>query len=183
MAKPKKNPTRRNLKLKAKAATAGAKAQRPGPGRNAGGTLVYGRDPLVIHDHYEIDYIHSYAEDSQFFVGLSKGRLQGSECAACHYRFATPRAYCLQCGTRTRWIDLPLQGRIHTWTTCYYGGEAFLNQTPFSLVLVEFEGIDTLFMSRLVGPKQAKYRIGQKVRAKFLRKAKLKATDVYFVPA
>ena len=37
------------------------------------GTIVYGVDPLVIHDHYEIDYRHSYAEDSPFFIGLTKG--------------------------------------------------------------------------------------------------------------
>jgi len=153
------------------------------PKRTPGGTLVYGADPLVIQDHYEIDYIHSYAEDSPFFIGLTEGKLRGSECTGCGYRFATPRAYCLQCGAATKWIDLPLEGRIHTWTTCYYGSEAFLKETPFSLVLVEFDGVDTLFMARLVGPKQGEIRIGQPVRAKFLKKPKFKATDVCFVPA
>jgi len=153
------------------------------PKRTPGGTLVYANEPLVIQDHYEIDYIHSYAEDSPFFIGLTEGKLRGSECTACHTRFATPRAYCLQCGAATKWIDLPLEGRIHTWTTCYYGSEAFLKETPFNLVLVEFDGVDTLFMARLIGPKQEEIRIGQRVRAKFLRKPKYKATDVYFVPA
>src|SRR3990172_62462 len=128
------------------------------------GTVVFNTDPLIVKDHYEIDYIHSYAEDSLFFIGLTEGKLRGSECTRCRYRFATPRAYCLQCGVATKWIDLPLEGRIHTWTTCYYGSEAFLKETPFNLVLVEFDGVDTLFMARLVGPKQEQIRIGQRVR-------------------
>ena len=147
------------------------------------GTVVFNTDPLIVKDHYEIDYIHSYAEDSPFFIGLSQGKLLGSECRGCHHRFATPRAYCLQCGSPTKWIELPLEGRIHTWTTCYYGSEAFLKETPFNLILVEFDGVDSLFLARLVGPAQEQIRVGMKVRAQFLRNSKFKPTDVYFVPA
>ncbi|MBI4481174.1 MAG: Zn-ribbon domain-containing OB-fold protein [Acidobacteria bacterium] len=147
------------------------------------GTVVFNTDPLIVKNHYEIDYIHSYAEDSPFFVGLSQGKLMGSECKKCHHRFATPRAYCMQCGAPTKWIELPLEGRIHTWTTCYFGSEAFLKETPFNLILVEFDGVDTLFLARLVGPTQDEIKIGAKVRAQFLRNSKFKPTDVYFVPA
>jgi uncharacterized OB-fold protein len=146
------------------------------------GTVVFSTDPLIIKDHYEIDYIHSYAEDSPFFIGLSQGKLMGSECRRCHYRFATPRGYCMQCGSATKWIELPLEGRVHTWTTCYYGSEAFLKQTPFHLILVEFRNVDTLFLARLVGPMQTQIQIGMKVRAQFLRRPKFQVTDVYFVP-
>ena len=147
------------------------------------GTVVFNTDPLIIKSHYEIDYIHSYAEDSPFFVGLSQGKLLGSECRRCHYRFATPRAYCMQCGGATKWIELPLAGRIHTWTTCYYGGEEFLKETPFNLILVEFDGVDSLFLARLVGVTQERIQIGMRFRAQFLRNSKFKPTDVYFVPA
>jgi len=147
------------------------------------GTVVFNTDPLIVKDHYEIDYIHSYAEDSPFFIGLSQGNLLGSECRKCHHRFATPRAYCMECGSATKWIELPLEGRIHTWTTCYYGGEAFLKETPFNLILVEFDGVDTLMMARLVGLFQDQISVGMKVRAQFIRNSKFKPTDVYFVPA
>jgi len=147
------------------------------------GTVVFHTDPLIVKDHYEIDYIHSYAEDSPFFIGLSQGKLLGSECRKCRTRFATPRAYCMQCGAPTAWVPLPLEGRVHTWTTCYFGSEAFLKETPFHLILVEFDGVDTLFLARLVGPSQEQIRIGMKVRAQFLRNSKFKPTDVYFIPA
>ena len=65
-------------------------------------------DPLIINDHYEIDYRHSYAEDSPFFVGLTKGKLLGSRCTACGYTYATPRSHCMECGAPTSWHELPL---------------------------------------------------------------------------
>lgn len=147
------------------------------------GTPVLGVDPLIIEDHYEIDYEHSYAQDSPWFAGLTKGKLLGSRCEACSYTFATPRGHCMQCGARTAWVELPLEGKVHTWTTCYYGGEAFLKETPFNLALVEFEGVDTLLLARLVGCERDEIRIGMPIRAKFRRRPQLKPTDVYFTPA
>ncbi len=147
------------------------------------GTVVFRTDPLVVKDHYEIDYIHSYAEDSPFFRGLAEGKLLGSECSGCGHRFATPRAFCMECGAPTRWIELPREGRVHTWTTCHYGSEAFLKETPFNLALIEFDGINTLLLTRLIGVTEKDIRVGMKVKAKFRRLAQFKPTDVYFVPA
>ena len=89
----------------------------------------------------------------------------------------------MACGAPTDWFELPLTGRVHTYTTCYFGGEAFLKETPFTLVLVEFDGVDTLFLSRLVGAAPEEVTIGMAVRARFLRNVKFRPTDVYFVPA
>ncbi|TLY36811.1 MAG: Zn-ribbon domain-containing OB-fold protein [Nitrospirae bacterium] len=140
-------------------------------------------EPLIITDHYEIDYRHSYAQDSPFFVGLTEGKLMGSRCTACGYTFATPRAHCMQCGAPTAWLELPLNGRVHTFTTCHYGGEAFLKETPFTLVLVEFDGANTLFLSRLKGISGDAVRVGLPVRAHFTKTPSMKVTDVWFEPA
>lgn len=147
------------------------------------GTVVLSVDPLIIHDHYEIDYRHSYAEDSPFFIGLSTGKLLGSRCTACRYTFATPRSHCMECGAPTAWHELPLTGRVHTFTTCHYGGEAFLKETPFTLVLVEFDGADTLFLSRLKGVEPGGLRIGLPVVARFAKTPSFKVTDIWFEPA
>jgi uncharacterized OB-fold protein len=150
---------------------------------NQEGTVLFGVDPIIIKHHYEIDYIHSYAQDSPFFAGLAAGKLMGSRCSACAYTYATPRGHCMECGGTTDWVELPIHGRIHTWTTCYYGGEEFLKETPYSLILVEFEGVDTLFLSRLVGVAPGEAEIGMPVRARFRKNVKFSPTDVYFVPA
>lgn len=146
------------------------------------GTVLFNIDPIIIKDHYEMDYIHSYAQDSPFFAGLSRGVLLGSECRPCGCRYATPRRHCMYCGKETAWFELPMVGRIHTWTTCYFGGEAFLKETPYNLILVEFEGVDTLFLSRLIGVERDEMRIGMEVEARFLRNSRFRVTDVYFVP-
>ena len=147
------------------------------------GSVLFGVNPIIVKDHYEIDYIHSYAQDSPFFAGLAQKKLLGSRCKACGYRYATPRGHCMECGAETEWFALPLEGRVHTYTTCYFGGEAFLKETPFTLILVQFDGVDTLFLSRLVGAEPDEVSINMPVRAKFLRNCKFKPTDVYFVPA
>ncbi|MDA8442706.1 MAG: Zn-ribbon domain-containing OB-fold protein [Peptococcaceae bacterium] len=145
------------------------------------GCVLYNLDPIIMKYHYEVDYIHSYAQDSPFFAGLSKGQLMGSKCTKCGSTFATPRSHCMNCGEPTEWMDLPLEAKVHTYTTCYFGGEEFLAETPFTLILVEWPGVDTFFLSRLIGVAPEDVYIGMPVKAKFRRLSQFKPTDVYFV--
>jgi uncharacterized OB-fold protein len=66
---------------------------------------------------------------------------------------------------------------------CYFAAEEFLKDVPFTLILVEFKGVDTLFLSRLIGVEREDTRIGLKVKPKFRRKATWSVRDVYFVKA
>jgi len=137
--------------------------------------------PIVLPKHYEIDYIHSYGQDSPFFPGLARKKLLGTKCRKCGYKYATPRMSCMQCGSDCEWMEVPHEGRIHSWTKCYYGSEAFLDETPYFLVLVEFDGMDTLFLSRLKGVKdEKKVQIGMPVKAVFAKKPEYQITDVWF---
>ena len=151
------------------------------------GAAVYedpaGGEDLVILSPYRINYVHSYAQDSNFFLGLSQGKLMGSICKKCKTKYGTPRSHCMECGSETDWMELPQVGKVHSWTTCYFGSEEFLNETPFNLVVIEFEGVDTLFLSRLVGIKQEDIFIGMSVRANFRQDPRYLVSDVYFTPA
>ncbi|HEY3354553.1 MAG TPA: Zn-ribbon domain-containing OB-fold protein [Polyangia bacterium] len=145
-----------------------------------------GMAPIVIKYPYHIDYIHSYGQDSPFFAGLANKKLLGTRCPDCGYTYATPKAHCMQDGAECDWVELPLQGKVHTFTVCHFGSEEFLKETPFVLALIEFAGVDTLFLTRLVGldPAEATLDwVGMDVKAKFRRLSKFKPTDVYFVPA
>ncbi|MEE8219965.1 MAG: zinc ribbon domain-containing protein, partial [bacterium] len=62
------------------------------------GTVLFNTDPIILKNHYEIDYIHSYAQDSPFFAGLAKGQLLGSRCVGCGTVYATPRSHCMEDG-------------------------------------------------------------------------------------
>ena len=147
------------------------------------GTEVFSVDPLIVRDHFEIDYLHSYKQDTPFFHGLAQRKLLGSRCPKCAATYATPRAHCMRCGGGTEWFELPKEGRVHSWTVCYFAAQEFLKEVPFTLVLVEFDGVETLFLSRLIGVERADMRIGMKVKAKFRRKATWSVRDVYFVKA
>ncbi|MDP2600099.1 MAG: Zn-ribbon domain-containing OB-fold protein [Deltaproteobacteria bacterium] len=142
--------------------------------------------PIIIKQPYSIDYIHSYGQDSPWFAGLANKKLLGTKCTGCGYVFATPKLSCMECGSECDWIELPQEGKVHSFTVCHFGAEAFLDQCPFILGLIEFEGANTLLLTRLIGldPEEANLKwVGMKVKAKFLRKSQFKPTDVYFVPA
>jgi uncharacterized OB-fold protein len=144
-----------------------------------------GQEALVIRFPYAIGYIHSYAEDSPFFLGLAEGRLMGSQCTnpSCGFVFATPRGHCMYSGDPTRWIELPTRGRLHSWTTCHFGSEAFLAETPYNLGLVEFEGAGSLLLARVKDAAEADLYVGMPVEARFDPRPKYLITDVWFVPA
>ncbi|MBS1250591.1 MAG: hypothetical protein MAG431_02185 [Chloroflexi bacterium] len=143
--------------------------------------------PIQIEQPYSITYQHSYAQDSPWFAGLTNKKLLANQDPETGYTYATPRGHDMYTGQETNWIDITdRHAEIHAFTVCHFGSEEFLAETPFVLVLVEFEGVDTLLLSRLLGidPLDASIDwVGMEVKPKFLRNSKLKPTDVYFVPA
>ena len=144
-----------------------------------------GVESLVIDSPYSIHYIHSYAQDSAFFLGLAEGKLLGSRCTkkSCAFLYATPRGHCMVCGSPTRWEELPVRGKVHSWTTCLFGSEAFLKETPYNLAMVEFEGAGSLLLVRLKDCTQSEIYVGMPVEARFAAEPKYSITDIWFVPA
>jgi len=144
-----------------------------------------GIESLIVRYPYSVTYIHSYAEDSPFFLGLAEGRLRGSHCTTkgCGFVYATPRGHCMICGGPTEWIDLPKDGRVHSWTTCHFGSEAFLKETPYNLALIEFEGAGSLLLVRLKDAVESDLYVGMPVQARFEPNPKYSITDVWFVPS
>jgi uncharacterized OB-fold protein len=143
--------------------------------------------PLTIEQDYKITYLHSYGQDSPWFAALSNRRLLASREVVSGYTYANPRGHDMYSGRETEWIDITDRpAHVHAFTVCHFGSEEFLPETPFVLALIEFEGVNTLLLTRLVGvdPNKASIQwIGAEVKPRFLRNSKLKPTDVYFVPS
>lgn len=143
--------------------------------------------PIQIEQEYKISYLHSYGQDSPWFAGLTNKRLLATREPDTGYAYATPRGHDMYTGKDTEWIDITdREAKIHAFTVCHFGSEEFLPETPYALILVEIEGINTLLLSRLMGVDLDEVSldwIGKKVTPKFKRNSKLKPTDVYFVPA
>jgi uncharacterized OB-fold protein len=139
--------------------------------------------PIQIEQPYSITYLHSYGQDSPFFAGLANKVFLASRDPETGYTYATPRGHDMYSGRETEWVEIKPEGKIHAFTVCYFGSEAFLPETPFVLILVEFEVCDTLFLGRLLGvdPDEAGIHwIGRRVRGRFLRNSKFRPTDIYF---
>jgi hypothetical protein len=127
-------------------------------------------EPLLYEQSYEVEYLMSHGQDSPFFIALAFEKLLGTRCKACQHTYATPRPFCMDCGKACAWVELPATGKIHSFTICHFGSEEFLKETPYMLVLVEFEGCNTLFLSRLRGVDQTRAGldlIGMRVGVKF----------------
>jgi uncharacterized OB-fold protein len=143
--------------------------------------------PIRIEQEYTITYLHSYGQDSPWFAALTNKRLLASRDKVSGYAYATPRGHDMYSGQDTDWVDITDRpAKVHAFTVCHFGSEEFLPETPFALALIEFEGVNTLLLSRLLGVDLEKASldwIGMKVTPRFKRNAKLKPTDVYFVPA
>ena len=143
--------------------------------------------PITIEQEYKITYLHSYAQDSPWFAGLTNKRLLACREAETGYTYANPRGHDMFTGQETEWVDITDRpARVHTFTVCHFGSEEFLPETPFVLALIEFDGVNTLLLTRLLGVDLEQVSlewVGMPVRPQFLRNSKLKPTDVYFVPA
>ncbi len=164
---------------------------------NLQGTVVFGvpfpagpdlstlkqMSPIVIKYPYAVDYNYSYGQDSPFFAALANKRFIVCREPQTGYTYANPRGHDMFTGRPTEWVEIEPRGRIHAFTVCHFGSEAFLPECPYVLILVEFEVCDTLFLGRLVGVDPAEAGIGwigRRVQGRYLRNAKLKPTDIYF---
>lgn len=142
--------------------------------------------PIQIEQEYRITYLHSYGQDSPWFAGLTNKHLLASRDPVSGYTYANPRGHDMYSGAETRWIDITaVPATVHAFTVCYFGSEEFLPETPYVLALIEFEEVDTLLLTRLMGVDPSAPSldwIGMRVEPHFLRNSKLKPTDVYFSP-
>lgn len=145
-------------------------------------TEVYGVKPLQVGRHYEIDYVHSYGEVSDFFLGLREKKLLATRCLACGATWLPPRRDCGRCGGKTEWFEAPQEGQVHTFSVLHFCSEAFLHEVPFVLAYVELPGIDTVFLSRIKGCRPEEVHIGMPVRARFRRLVDWTPNDVWFEP-
>ena len=141
--------------------------------------------PILIEQPYSVTYLHSFGQDSPFFAGLSNGRFLVCRDPQTGHTYATPRGHDMYTGNETEWVEIPAEGVVHAFTVCHFGSEEFLSECPFVLALIEFPGVNTLYLARLIGvePGAASLDwIGMPVKGRYRRLSKFKPTDVYFYP-
>jgi uncharacterized OB-fold protein len=141
-------------------------------------------DFMVVYRPHGVLYHHSYGLVSKFFKGLIDKRLFGTKCPKCKTVYCPPRVHCWNPDCRvadTEWIELPLRGKVHTFSVMLFSAEAFLEMLPFVLAYVQIDGADTAMPIQVVTAPTEVF-IGQKVRIKFREKRTGDLMDIYAVP-
>ena len=141
------------------------------------------RTYMVIDRPWDVMYTHSYGRVSQFFMGLLEKKLMGTKCPKCGDVFCPPRAHCwrFECKlTETEWIEMPMEGTLHSYAIMGFGGEAFLDQLPFILAYVRVDGANTMIAGRLAGIRPEDVECDTRVKIKFIDEPTGNPMDIYF---
>lgn len=139
---------------------------------------------MVIYRPHGVLYHHSYGLVSRFFKGLIDKQLLGTKCPKCKTVYCPPRMHCWNPACRvaeTKWVELPLKGKVHTFSVMLFSADAFLEMLPFVLGYVQIEGADTALPIQIVTAPTDVF-VGQKVNIRFRDVRKGDLMDIYAVP-
>jgi uncharacterized OB-fold protein len=139
---------------------------------------------MVIYRPHGVLYHHSYGLVSKFFKGLVEKQLLGTKCPKCKTVYCPPRVHCWNPScrvTETKWMELPLKGKVHTFSVMLFSADAFLEMLPFVLGYVQIEGADTALPVQIITAPTNVF-VGQKVNLQFREVRKGDLMDIYAVP-
>ena len=139
---------------------------------------------MVVYRPHGALYHHSYGLVSKFFRGLIDKKLLGTECPKCETVYCPPRVHCWNPECRVaeaRWLELPLKGKVHTFSVMLFSADAFLEMLPFVLGYVQIDGAHTALPIQIITAPTDVF-VGQKVRIGFREPRKGDLMDIYAVP-
>lgn len=102
---------------------------------------------------------------ARFFTRLREGRLSTTRCPKDDLLLWPPRTACPRCHTEElEWTDLPAGGTIYAFSAVLAGAPLGMEQdVPFSVGLVDLEGVPLRLFGRIEGRPWGELAIGQRV--------------------
>jgi len=142
---------------------------------------------LVVQRPHALLYSHSYGNVSQFFWGVMKDKkLLGTKCPKCELVFCPPRAHCFNPDCKneeTSWVELPMEGEVHTYTIMAIAWPAMAHLQPLVGVFVRIKGVNTCLPMIMKEIDPMMVYIGLKVKINIVDKPQGDLLDVYATPA
>lgn len=141
---------------------------------------------MIVDKPYDIMYHHSYGLVSKFFQGMREKKIYGTRCPKCGDTFCAPRAHCWrqECKlAKTKWVELPKRGVLHSYTVLGFSAESFLPKLPFILGYVRIEGCNTMMAMVIEGVDPTEIECDTPVKIKFVKDPKGTPMDMYAVPS
>jgi uncharacterized OB-fold protein len=113
--------------------------------------------------------------DTEYWSGISEGRLVVQKCTACGSWQWGPEWVCYTCRSfDVEWAEVPKEdgeyrGLIYSWERVWHPTDSALNDAvPYVVLLVELPGADGIRMiGNLIGEQRANISVGDPVRAVF----------------
>ncbi len=130
------------------------------------GRVLAWKDGIPLHYEYTAG-----TAGEAFLRRLKEGRIVASKCKTCGEVRLPPRAYCLECGGRTRVdVDLLHSGRIAALSTTYLGreGNRLEPSARTTFGYVTFEGVSGGLVHRILGVGGKEPKVGDPARPLFL---------------
>ena len=102
----------------------------------------------------------------RFFARLAEGRLSTTRCPTEGRLLWPPRTVCPHChADALDWVDLPERGRIYAFSAVLAGAPLGMEaDVPFSVGLVDLDGVPLRLFGRIDGAPWTELRVGQEVR-------------------
>jgi len=98
------------------------------------------------------------AKAADFITYLEAGRVMATRCRKCGVSYFPPKADCPRClSSDVEWFEIKGKGKLNTYTKVNYGPTGFEADTPYTLALGEFDGVQILArLSRDIEAKDIK---------------------------
>jgi uncharacterized OB-fold protein len=82
---------------------------------------------------------------ANFITQLEAGKVMATRCKECGTRYFPPKADCPCClSSDVEWFEVERKGKLLTYTVVNYGPTGFEADTPYTLALGEFDGVQIL---------------------------------------
>ena len=137
--------------------------------------------------HYDQLYTIRHGWNSRFFNGLIQGKILGTKCPKCGDTWVPIRTHCwnLDCNLeKTKWIEMPLTAKIHTWTIAGWSGRSSLKKLPIVLVYAVIGNSKVAIANELykIKPWDVEFNMPLKIVFKPKKERKGIITDFHFEP-
>jgi hypothetical protein len=98
------------------------------------------------------------AKAADFITYLEAGKVMATRCRKCGVSYFPPKADCPRClSSDVEWFEIKGKGKLNTYTKVNYGPTGFEADTPYTLALGEFDGVQILArLSRDIEAKDIK---------------------------
>lgn len=131
--------------------------------------MIQDTRPTVWRGRMPVEFLYTAgAAGERFFQTLRRrGRFEATHCDECNLTYLPPRIYCERCfaDLSDTWREVPLTGRVHTFTVVRMDGQGRPLPAPEVIAYVRIDGTDGGLVARLLKAAPGDVQLEMPVKA------------------